>query len=59
MSRPSDMIQGIVRTNKNGSDVEFDICTREEWEKMSEDEQNKALVEAANDSGMYEIFVKE
>ncbi len=56
---PDDMITGVVRTSKVGSDCEFDICTRAEWDALTEDEQTEALLDAANGSGMFEIHVKD
>ena len=50
------MITGTVRTNKVGSQCTFDICTRAEWEAMTEEERDTALTEAANESGMFEIY---
>lgn len=38
--------RGEVRTNKVGSETQFEICTLEEWEKMTEEEQQAALIEA-------------
>lgn len=60
MKRKEDnqFIVGIVRTNIHGSECEFEVCTRDEWDAMTEDERDKALAEAAANSGMYEIFLK-
>jgi len=40
----------------HGSDCQFEICTLEEWNAMTEDQQNEALVDAANESGLFDIF---
>lgn len=34
---------GIVRTNKIGSDTQYYICEREEWEAMNQEEKEKAV----------------
>lgn len=47
---------GTVRTNKVGSECTFYICTREEWAAMSEDEQDKALMEALYESGILDVY---
>lgn len=51
-------IIGCVATNKIGSEVEFYVCEREEWNSLSEKEQHKMLMEAAFESGMFEIYLK-
>lgn len=51
-------IIGCVSTDKVGSEVEFIVCSREEWESLSEREQHKMLIEAAFESGMFEIYLK-
>jgi hypothetical protein len=48
------MIYGAVRTNKVGSECIFEVCEKEEFEKMTEEEQSQALVQAAWDSGVVE-----
>lgn len=53
---PSDMITGTVRTDNAGSDCTFDICERSEWDKMTEDEQQEALVSAMWASGVIDVF---
>lgn len=52
-------ITGTVRTNVVGSGCEFVICTREEWEAMTEEQQQKALVDAMWDSGILDVFPNE
>lgn len=47
---------GHVRTNRVGSDCEFAICSVAEWEEMTEDEANQALLDAAFESGQFEIW---
>lgn len=59
MNLKYDMILGAVRTNKNGSEATFEICTREEWESMTQEDQDEALIDAANASGVYEIYMKD
>lgn len=51
------MVVGVVATHKHGSDCEFQICEVAKWEAMTEEEQDEALLEAANESGMFEIYV--
>ena len=51
------MVVGAVHTNKVGSKCEFHICEVEEWEAMSEEAQTEALLDAANESGVFEIYV--
>lgn len=53
------MKTGVVRTNKVGSDCEFDICTLQEWKSMTEEEQEKALMDAMWESGVLDVFSKE
>jgi hypothetical protein len=50
---------GIVATNKVGSNCEFDICSEEEWGSMSEDDQQKALIEAMWESGILDVYPKD
>ena len=59
MKKKRDMITGTVCTNKQGSDSQFDICTREEWNDMTEQEQSKALIEAMWESGAIDVFPNE
>lgn len=53
------MITGTVRTGIVGSDRVFDICDEETWNAMTEDEQEKALIDSMWDSGVLEVFVNE
>ena len=53
---PDEMITGTVRTNNAGSACTFEICTRAEWDAMTEEERDQSLIEAANESGLFEIF---
>jgi hypothetical protein len=55
-SNEDEMKTGTVRTNRIGSDATFEICTRAEWDAMTEDEQHRALNEAAHESGVFEIY---
>ena len=50
---------GTVSTNSVGSECEFEVCEAEIFFAMSEDDQQKALVDAAIESGMFEISFKE
>ncbi len=54
--KPDDIITGTVQTDAQGSNVNFDICTREEWEKLDEDQQRQRLVEAMWESGMVDVY---
>lgn len=47
---------GHVRTNVVGSECDFEVCSVEQWEEMSEDEAEKALQDAAFESGYVEIW---
>lgn len=51
-------IIGCVATNKVGSEVEFYVCERKEWESLSEEEQYQMLMDAAFESGIFEIYLK-
>ena len=53
---PNDTITGTVQTDKSGSGCVFDICERAEWEKMTEDQQQEALISAMWESGMIDVF---
>lgn len=55
----NDMITGIVHTNKIGSDCEFEIATREEWEAMTEKRRETRIIEAMWESGQVEVYVKD
>lgn len=52
-------VTGTVRTNKFGSNCEFYICEREEWNKLSEGERDKLLMEAMWDAGVVEVYPNE
>ena len=49
-------IIGTVRTNKVGSECEFEICSVEEWEKLTEAEAEKLAIEAMNESGIIDVW---
>lgn len=59
MKKQRDMITGTVSTNKVGSGTQFDICTREEWGEMTQDEQEKALMDAMWESGAISVYANE
>ena len=50
------MVVGLVKTDRVGSECEFEICSEEEWGSLSEDEQSKLAIEAMWDSGMVEVY---
>lgn len=52
----AEMKTGTVATNKVGSKCVFEICEVSEWEKMTEDEQQKALIEAMWESGVLDVY---
>jgi len=47
-------VMGYVRTNKVGSDCEFEICSIEEWKELTEEEAEKLALDALWESGMIE-----
>lgn len=55
--KPDDIITGTVQTDAQGSNVTFDICTRKEWDELSEDQKHDRLVGAMWESGMVDVFV--
>jgi hypothetical protein len=46
------MVIGTVSTRKTGSKCEFEICEVEEWNELTEEEQDKLAIEAMWDSGI-------
>lgn len=52
-------VTGTVSTNKVGSECTFEICDREEWDKMTEDERHEALIEAMWRSGILDVYPNE
>lgn len=50
------MITGTVKTDATGSEVTFDICPRTEWEKLNEEQREKALRDAMFESGMLDYW---
>lgn len=53
------MMTGTVRTDKVGSDCEFEICLKEEWDAMTEEERESAILEAMWGSGLVSVFANE
>ncbi len=51
-----NMITGTVRTNKVGSDCEFVICSKEEWDILNDVEKNTLLIEAMWNSGILDVY---
>ena len=51
-------IIGKVETDKEGSETEFYIDS-EGWNQMSEDEKNKAMIDAFWESGMVDVWYEE
>lgn len=49
------MKYGEVSTSKVGSASRFKICSLEDWENMTEEQQEKQLLEALWDSGVLDI----
>jgi len=50
------MIIGIVKTAISGSDCDFEICSVEHWEKLTEAEAAKLAIESMYESGMIEVW---
>ena len=50
------MKYGEVGTDKVGSKCQFEICSLEDWESMTEEEQNKELLQAMWDSGIIDVY---
>lgn len=48
------LIIGFVRTSIVGSTAEFEICTVEEWEEMTEEEAEETATTALYESGVFE-----
>lgn len=57
-SEQEEYVIGVVKTDRVGSATEFRVTTRSEWDDMSHEEQDKALVEAMWHSGVVELSVK-
>lgn len=55
----NDIITGTVKTDAQGSEVNFDICTRAEWEKMTEEQREKATREALFESGVMDYWAND
>lgn len=58
MKDKDEMIIGIVKTNNVNSAVEFEVCSRADWEEMDDAEREFYLMEAAWGSGQVEVFLK-
>lgn len=56
MSDENEVILGIVRTNRVGSDSNFEICTRKEWDAMTTEQRQKELIDAMWASGIIDVF---
>jgi hypothetical protein len=39
-----------------GSECEFEICSVEEWEKLTEEDAEKLAIDAMNESGMIDVW---
>lgn len=60
MSDLNNYVMGNVHTRKVGSGCEFEVCTKEEYAEMNDDQRHKALIEAMWDAGILDIsFVEE
>lgn len=51
-------VMGVVQTSIQGSECEFYICDSSEWDGLTEEEQDKLIVEAMWESGMVEVWAK-
>lgn len=49
-------IIGTVRTDKVGSECDFEVCTVEEWEELEEKDTGKIVIEALNESGILDVL---
>lgn len=49
------MVIGTVSTNWVGSESEFEICTIDKWNSLTEEEQEREAIEAMWDRGMIEV----
>lgn len=49
-------IIGTVKTDKTGSECDFEICPVEVWETLTEEEANKLALEALHESGVLQIW---
>lgn len=52
------MVWGVVRTNRIGSDCEFDLCSVEEYEELTDAEVDSLIVERMWESGYIDLFIK-
>jgi len=50
------MVQGVVKTNKVGSQCQFDVCSQDDWDAADCDGQQQMLIEAMWDSGLIEVY---
>jgi hypothetical protein len=50
------MIIGTVKTYMRGSECDFEICSVETWESLSDEEADHIAIEAMNESGMFEVW---
>jgi hypothetical protein len=50
------VVMGTVKTDRVGSECEFEICSVEEWKTLTEEEQGKLAIEAMWGSGMIEVW---
>jgi hypothetical protein len=55
VKNPNDKY-GEVSTKKVGSECEFFICSKSEWDEMTEKEQEQALIDAMWESGLIDVY---
>lgn len=55
MKVENGMVIGTVSTNRVGSECEFEICTIDRWNSLTEEEKEREAIEAMLESGMIEV----
>lgn len=59
LNNKEDCVIGIAKTHRQGSQVEFKICPRKEWDALTEDGKYERMIEAMWESESVSVFTKE